>query len=205
VAKAPGSFIVLEGPDGGGKTSVMEALVRHLDEREVTSVIVREPGGTLAGERVREILLEPGDELSPTAELFLYMAARTELAERVIRPALQDGSVVVSERWLYSSIVYQGLAGGLGEEVVRDMGRLAVGDLEPDLVCVLLVDAETGLARIGGALDRMEAKGVAYHRRVVEGYRELAGRGGIFRAVDAARPLDEVVVEVIEEVDRVLG
>jgi dTMP kinase len=133
------------------------------------------------------------------------MAARTELARRVIRPALGDCSVVLSERWLYSSIVYQGLAGGLGEKIVEEMGRLAVGDLEPDLVCVLLVDAETGLARIGGTLDRMEAKGVAYHRKVARGYRDLAARGGIFRAVDASRPLEEVVAEVIEEVDRVLG
>ena len=203
--KRPGVFIVLEGPDGGGKTSVMEALVGHLDGRGVSSVIVREPGGTVAGEKIREMLLDPDVELSAETELFLYMAARSELVRRVVRPALADGAVVLSERWLYSSVVYQGVAGRLGVETVEEISRLAVGDVAPDLVLVLTVDAETGLKRLGSALDRMESKGLAYHRKVAAAYRDLAARGGAFKAVDATRPIEEVVGRVIEEVDSVLG
>jgi dTMP kinase len=204
VDQRAGKFIVLEGPDGSGKTTVMEALVAHLDEKGKPSLLVREPGGTLVGERIREVLLEPDTQLAVETELFLYMAARSELARRVIWPALADGMIVLSQRWLYSSIVYQGLAGGLGADLVEDMGHLATDDVEPDLVCVLMVEAETGLARVGAQPDRMEAKGLGFHRRVVEGYRQLAGRGGTFRAVDATRPLEQVVADVVKEVDRVL-
>ncbi len=170
-----GRFIVLDGPDGCGKTTQARLLCHAITRmgREVRHL--REPGGTPIGERVREILLDPAhEEMSVRTELLLYMASRAQLVEQVIRPALAEGAVVICERFLSSSVVYQGMAGGLGVAPVLQLGRVAVGGLAPDLTIVLDVDPATGLARLGRDPDRMERKAIGFHRAVRAGFRALA-------------------------------
>ena len=204
-------FIVFEGPDGGGKSRQLalaaDKIEAHPKGRRV--VRVREPGGTPSVERVLEILLatESG-ALSTATEVFLFMAARAELTAQVIRPALKAGSVVLSDRYLLSSVVYQGVAGGLGAEAVATMGELATGGLTPDLTIVLDVPPDVGLQRRAAerSHDRMEQKGAEYHSRVREWFLSLARRDPErVIVVDGTRPLDDVAVAVWEHVTRVLA
>jgi len=204
---AKGVFIAIEGPDGSGKTTQARHLVERLSAEGRDVLAVREPGGTPAGERIREILLDPAvGELSAECETFLYMAARAELVRRVIRPALESGRVVISDRYLLSTVAYQGGAGALGAEAVRETGRLATGDLSPDRTVVIDVPARTGLARVkaAGAADRMEGKGLAYHEAVREAYLAEASRDASAVVVDGTRSEDEVAEAVWDEVLRVL-
>jgi dTMP kinase len=170
-----GRFIVLEGADGCGKSTQAERLVASLTALGTDVVHVREPGSTTVGEGVRALLLDRATgALSPRTETLLYLAARAQLVAEVIRPALQAGKTVVSERWTLSTEVYQGLAGDLGLEAVQRAAPLAEDGVQPNLVIVLDVGLGEGLARLTGEPDRMEAKGAAFHERVVEGYRRLA-------------------------------
>ena len=165
-----GLFVTLEGIDRSGKTTQAALLLRALGEEAVG---VREPGGTAAGERVRELLKDAAVQLSPEAEALLFAAARAELVSEVIRPALEEGRVVVSDRFLDSSLAYQGAARGLGVEEVERVNRFATGGLEPDLT--LLLDIEPGAARArGGKDDRFESEGEALQERVAGAYLALA-------------------------------
>jgi len=197
--------VVLEGADGSGKSTQARRLATTLGAGGRRVVHVRDPGGTRLAEAVRGVLLDPAvGPVGVAAETLLYLAARAQLAEEVIGPALAEGAVVVSERWTLSTEAYQGLAGGFGAERVRQLAALACGGCEPDLVLVLDVAAGAGLARLGRPPDRMEAKGEAFHRRVVEAYRELAAP----RASHVLVPpgdLDAVAVRVLGEVERQLG
>jgi len=195
-----GAFIVLEGPDGAGKSTQARRLAAALSSGGVEAVLVREPGGTAIGEKVRAILLDPAnDPMDARTELFLYMASRAQLCREVIRPALEAGRVVVADRFLASSAVYQGLAGKVGLAETLSLGAVATGGLAPDLTILLDLDPERALERVvkGRALDRMERKSLEYHRAVAEGYRSYAAldRGRLAR-IDAGRSEDEVHVEV---------
>jgi len=167
--------------------------------------LTREPGGTPLGERLRELLLSTdGPEIGARAELFLFMAARAQLVESLVRPALEAGRIVVSERYVLSSIVYQGLAGSIPAGEVESIGRSATGGLVPDLTVILDVDAETGLRRAGRS-DRIEQRGRSYHERVRQGFLSLARRDlkGVF-VVDASRPVEVVHQDVMRLVRDVL-
>jgi len=170
-----GRFIVLEGADGCGKSTQARRLAEALKATGTPVLHVREPGSTGLGEGVRDLLLDPArGPVGVRAETLLYMAARAQLVEQVVGPALQAGRTVVCERWTLSTEVYQGVAGGLGADVVRSLAEVAEAGVRPDRVLVLdLDDAET-LRRLTGEPDRMEAKGDAFHRAVVQGYRTLA-------------------------------
>jgi dTMP kinase len=160
-------------------------------------VVTREPGGTPAGERVRALLLDPEVELHPRAEALLFAAARAELVERVIRPALERGAVVLCDRYLDSSLAYQGEARGLGRGPVEDVNRFATGGLLPDLVVLLDLDPAAGLARRARDPDRIEAQDLDFHRRVREAFRDLAaGDPKRFAVVDASAPVPEVAAQV---------
>src|ERR671913_1839503 len=161
----PGRLIAFEGVEGSGKSTQLELLRQALEGRGCEVVVTREPGGTPAGERVRSLLLDPGVELHPRAEALLFAAARAELVERVIRPALERGAVVLCDRYLDSSLAYQGGARGLGRGPVEDVNRFATGALLPDLVVLLDLDPASGLRRRSGELDRIEAQDLAFHRR----------------------------------------
>jgi dTMP kinase len=165
-------FVTFEGLDGSGKTTQAELLVEELRREGRDVVATREPGGTTLGEHVRSILLD-GDEISPWAEAALFAAARAELVEHVIVPALKAGRDVVSDRYVDSSLAYQGIARGLGVDEVLELNRSATRGLLPDRTFLVLVDPEEALRRTR-ASDRIEREGVEFHRAVDGAYRELA-------------------------------
>src|ERR687891_1609678 len=151
----PGRLIAFEGVEGAGKSTQLELLRRALEGRSREVVVTREPGGTQAGERVRALLLDPEVELHPRAEALLFAAARAELVENVIRPALERGAVVLCDRYLDSSLAYQGGARGLGRGPVEQVNRFATGGLLPALVGLLDLDPAHGLGRNRGGQDRI--------------------------------------------------
>ena len=165
-------FITLEGVDGSGKTTQSELLVEALG---ATTVRIREPGGTEAAEKVRGLLADPEVPLEPMAELLLFCAARADLVGQVIRPALASGKVVVCDRFVDSTIAYQGVARGLGIVEVRDLNDAATGGLAPDLTLLLRVDPAKGLDRAESD-DRFEAEGVRFQEKVAEAYDDIARR-----------------------------
>jgi dTMP kinase len=193
----PGRLIAFEGVEGSGKSTQLELLRRLLEEQGRDVVVTREPGGTPAGERVRALLLDPAVELHPRAEALLFAAARAELVEAVIRPALERGAVVLCDRYLDSSLAYQGEARGLGRDPVSQVNRFATGGLLPDLVVLLDLDPAAGLARRARDPDRIEAQDLGFHRRVRDAFRDLAAaEPGRFAVVDAAAPVTEVADQV---------
>jgi dTMP kinase len=193
----PGRLIAFEGVEGAGKSTQLELLRAALEDRSREVVVTREPGGTPAGERVRALLLDPEVELHPRAEALLFAAARAELVEAVIRPALERGAVVLCDRYLASSLAYQGAARGLGQGPVEEVNRFATGGLLPDLVVLLDLDPASGLRRRGGQLDRIEAQDLGFHQRVRQAFRDLAAADPErFAVVDAAAPVPEVAARV---------
>jgi dTMP kinase len=192
-----GLFVTLEGIDRSGKTTQARMLCESLGD---DCLPVREPGGTPVGERVRELLKDPSVEMGPEAEALLFAAARAELVSNVIRPALAEGRVVVSDRFLDSSLAYQGHARGLGVEEVERINRFATGGLTPDLTILLSIDPANAAARSGEA-DRFEDEGERLQRAVLAAYEELADADPErWRRIDADRPPDEIHVEVLAAV-----
>ena len=190
-------FISLEGVDGSGKSTQARLLVEALGAE---TVAIREPGGTDAAERIRGLLADPGVELEPLAELLLFLAARADLTERVIRPALEDGHTVVSDRFSDSSVAYQGAARGLGVGEVIGLCEAATDGLWPDLTLLLRVDPEVGLGRADGE-DRFEAEGLELQRAVAEAYEEIAIiASDRVIVIDAAGSVEEVHERVMEAV-----
>ncbi len=163
-------FISLEGIDGSGKSTQARLLAEALGPG---AILIREPGGTEAAERIRGLLADPGVELDPLAELLLFLAARADLTARVIRPALESGRDVVSDRFADSSVAYQGAARGLGVGETISLTDAATEGLWPDLTILLRVDPETGVARADGE-DRFESEGLELQRAVAQAYEEIA-------------------------------
>jgi dTMP kinase len=193
-------FVTFEGLDGSGKSTQAEFLADHLRGLGREAVLTREPGGTELGERVRELVLD-GPEVSPWAEAALFAAARAELVAMVIRPALERGADVVCDRYLDSSLAYQGIARGLGVGRVLELNRPAIGDLLPDLTFLILVDPEVAVRRAGDEPDRIEREGTAFLAEVDQAYRELAGAfAGRIVSLDGSRPPTEIAERVAEQV-----
>ncbi len=193
-----GVFLVLDGPDGGGKSTQARRLVDRIRALQRQVVHLREPGGTVLGERVRAIVLDPevGD-LDPTTEVLLFQAARRRLALERIRPALASGAVVVCERWWFSTQAYQGAGGGVDDAVVRVTTRLATDGLEPRRSILLDVSEETAAARMSRPLDRVERRGPDYRRRVRAEFRRLfLADPDRFVWIDAGRSEDQVAEAV---------
>ncbi len=168
-------FVTLEGLDGSGKTTQAELLAAALRSEGGEVVATREPGGTPLGERLRAVLLHDAD-ISPWAEAALFAAARAELVQLVLAPALRRAAVVVCDRYLDSSLAYQGVARGLGIEPVLELNRLPTQGLLPDLTFLLLVEPGEAERRAGPVPDRIEREAAGFRARVDRGYRELAGR-----------------------------
>jgi len=215
VSQYPGKFIVLEGVDGAGKSTQAYLLSKYLSAKKRRVLPVREPGGTELGERIREILLDPGeDKMTAQCEMLLYMASRAQLVGELIRPSLEDGYVVVSERFLFSSVAYQGYAGGLPIENILRIGEFAVSGIEPDLTIILDIDPDAAMRRDKGPVivpeagqyDRIEKKGVEFQKKVRAGFLELAGQHpDKIRVVDAARPPKTVHEDIARLVSGVIG
>lgn len=193
-------FVSFEGLDGSGKTTQVERLRAALEAEGREVVTAREPGGTALGERLRELVLH-GEEMTPWAEALLYAAARAQLVAEVVEPALARGADVLLDRYVDSSVVYQGIGRGLGAEDVLELNLLAVGGRLPDRTFVLAVDPARSLGRVGGRPDRIEREAGAFHERVAAGYEQLASLypdrvvlldGGLDPDAIAATVLDEL-------------
>jgi dTMP kinase len=190
-------FISLEGVDGSGKSTQARLLAEALGPE---TLLIREPGGTEAAERIRELLADPSFEIDPFAELLLFSAARADLLARVIRPALDEGKVVVADRFADSSVAYQGGARGLGTSHVLSLTDTVIDGLWPDLTILLRVEPELGLGRAAGE-DRFEAEGVELQRAVAEAYEEIALiASDRVVALDASGSVDEVHARVLDVV-----
>ncbi len=190
-------FVSLEGVDGSGKSTQARLLAEALGPE---TVAIREPGGTEAAERIRELLADPDVALEPLAELMLFCAARADLTERVIRPALEDGRVVVTDRFSDSTVAYQGAARGLGVGEVISLCDTATDGLWPDLTLLLRVDPEVGLGRAGGE-DRFEAEGLELQQAVATAYEEIAQiASDRVVVIDATGSVEQVHERVMEAV-----
>lgn len=193
-----GLFVTLEGIDRSGKSTQARLLGAALGER---ALAVREPGGTAVGERVRDLLKDVELKIDAPAEALLFAAARAQLVAEVIRPALERGLIVVSDRFTDSSLAYQGAARGLGTEEVASLNRWATGGLEPDLTILLWIDPADAAGR-GGESDRFETEGMELQRRVAGAYDALAAADPVrWRRLAADQPPDEVHADVLEAVE----
>jgi dTMP kinase len=194
-------FISFEGLDGCGKTTQARLLAEALEAAGQAVVRAREPGGTPAGERIRELLLDPGEAIAPAAEALLYAAARAQLVHDVIRPALARGAHVVADRFIDSSLAYQGVARDLGVDRVLEANTLATGGLMPDRTVLLRLPAAEAAARRGELPDRIEAEGDGFHAAVAGGFEQLARRfPERIVEIDAQGSPDDVLARVREAV-----
>ena len=202
----PGLLVAFEGGEGAGKSTQSGLLVAHLQRRGHEVVRTREPGGTAAAEAVREVLLDPRHTgLDPRAEALLFAAARGDHAGRVLRPALDRGAVVVTDRYLDSSVAYQGVGRGLGIEAVEALSLWATGGLLPDLTVLLDVEPAVGLARLRDP-DRLEREPLGFHRAVREGFVTLAARAPHrYLVLDATRGPADLAADIAHRVDRLLA
>jgi dTMP kinase len=200
-------FFSIDGGDGVGKSTQVALLCQWLTQLGYSVVSCRDPGSTRLGEAVRELLLHRQD-LHPSrrSEMLLYMAARAQLADEVIRPALQQGKIVVSDRYLLANVVYQGYGGGLDVESLWQVGEVATGGLMPDLTLLLDMPAQVALARIARTHDRMEQQGLEFHRRVREGFlKEAQRQPDRIVLIDADRPVELVQADIRAAVGKLLG
>ena len=194
-----GFLVSLEGPEGAGKTSVLEALIPILEDRGAEVLTTREPGGVLIGEKIREVILDPSHtEMDPKTELLLYIASRRQhLVEKVL-PALAAGKLVIMDRFIDSSVAYQGFGRGLDIDAIDWLNEFATDGLKPDLTLYFDIDVEEGLARIAANSDReinrLDMEGLDLHRKVRQGYLSLLEKE-VDRIVkiDASLPLDQVI------------
>lgn len=206
-----GRFISFEGSEGCGKSTQIRLLADALERDGRQVLLTREPGGTVVGEHIRNLLQHTPEAaaMTPEAELLLFAASRAQLVREVIRPALEQGHWVVADRFLDSTTVYQGLARGLDREAVEAVNRFAVGTLLPDLTLLLDMDAAEGLARanaasrVAGQTDRMEDQGLEFFAKVRQGYLELAAsEGARIEVIDASGGIDEVQAGILTVLEK---
>ena len=205
-----GKFVTFEGPEGSGKTSVIQRVFDHFAALGGPVLKTREPGGSRIAEKIRDILLDNGNtEMDPRTEALLFAASRRQhLAEKVL-PALAEGKLVLCDRFLDSSLAYQGVARGLGIDEVFSINRFAIGNLLPDLTIFVNVRPEVGLARIAAnhrtKVDRLDNETVEFHHRLYEGYLELMKRyPDRIRPVDGEAPIDEVAKAAVALIEKIL-
>ncbi|ASA25010.1 dTMP kinase [Paenibacillus donghaensis] len=202
-----GFFITLEGGDGSGKTTVLGRVAAYLQNRSIPYVITREPGGIEIAEKIRSIILDPAHTaMDARTEALLYAASRSQHLAEVVEPALERGMTVLCDRFVDSSLVYQGYARGLGMEEVWSINQFAIGNRMPDLTFYLDIDPEVGLARIAAnqnrEVNRLDMESLAFHRKVREGYRMVVDANPQRMVVlDAARPLHIVEQELIRTLE----
>ena len=205
-----GRFITLEGGDGAGKTTQAELLTAWLEEHGRTVVRTREPGGTDLGVQIRQMVLHERGHVAPRAEALLYAADRAQHVETVVRPAIARGDVVLQDRYIDSSVAYQGVARGLGAEQVRSVSEWAADGLAPDLTILLDLDVTLGRARVaaarGDTFDRLESEAAAFHESVRQAFLAMAdAEPARFLVVDAAAPTDAVQDAVRRAVAPLVG
>lgn len=194
IKKFPGTFITLEGPEGAGKTTQVKHLTALLTQRGIDHLVTRDPGGTPLGKKIRRILLTPGLEVSPRAELLLYQADRAQHVEELILPALNAGKLVICDRYTDSTVAYQGFGRGIDFDLIENLNQIATGGLKPQFTFLFDLPSEEGLSRRHPAgYDRMEREAMDFHHRVRQGYLTMAHKEPErFYIVDASRPLSAV-------------
>lgn len=186
----------MEGPDGSGKSTQIALLKEYLETEGYDVIITREPGGTVISEAIREVILNKDfTEMSPVTEMLLYASARAQLIAELVGPALEEGKAVISDRFVDSSLVYQGMARGLGVEMVYEVNKQAIGKYMPDVTFLLDLPAEVGISRKKDQkeLDRMELESLEFHKKVAQGYRDMAARfPERIKSIDATLPIEEI-------------
>ena len=202
-----GLFIVMEGPDGSGKTTQINLLEQYLKEAGYECLITREPGGTVIGEEVRELILNPEyKEMSPVTEMLLYAASRAQLVHEVIGPALEAGRIVISDRFVDSSIVYQGIARNLGISTVAAVNAPGIGIYRPDGIFFIDLSEAEGIRRKKNQkkLDRMEQESIDFHHLVSEGYRKVLAERQVVIKIDGVKDIDVIQKKIRNHVDELL-
>ena len=186
----------MEGPDGSGKSTQIALLKEYLETEGYDVIITREPGGTVISEAIRKVILNKDfTEMSPVTEMLLYASARAQLIAELVGPALEEGKAVISDRFVDSSLVYQGMARGLGVEMVYEVNKQAIGKYMPDVTFLLDLPAEVGISRKKDQkeLDRMELESLEFHKKVAQGYRDMAARfPERIKSIDATLPIEEI-------------
>ena len=193
----PGTFITLEGPEGAGKTTQLKLLAKQLDAVNCPFVITRDPGGTNLGRQIRRILLNINAPIEDTAELLLYQADRAQNVAEVIRPALAKGLIVFCDRYIDSTLAYQGYGRGISFELIEQLNEVSTGGLMPELTILFDIESEEGLNRLHpGTQDRLELESLSFHQRVRNGYLELSQQQPErWKIIDASKPLTSVQVD----------
>lgn len=200
-----GLFITLEGADGCGKTTQLNLLKEYLTSKGYEIVVTREPGGKGLGEKLREILLNYDGEVSDRCEAFLYLADRAQNIDTIIKPAINSGKIVLCDRHTDSSVAYQGYGREQNIDNINMLNELAVNGVHPDLTIVFDIDTETSMERVGAEKDRLESAGIEFHKRVRNGYLEIAKKDPQrIKVVDASQTIEDVQLDVIKIVEEVL-
>ncbi|MBU3113150.1 dTMP kinase [Clostridium lacusfryxellense] len=201
-----GRLIALEGPDGSGKTTQIQLLEEYLKELGYEVVRTREPGGTEISEKIREIILDnDNSNMSYMCEALLYAASRAQLVSEVIKPALSQGKIVICDRFVYSSMVYQGAGRGLGMDRIKSINEAALDGLEADLVFMITIPYEEGLKRkkMQKTLDRLENSGNEFHKKVFQGYLDICRKYDKIEVVDGNRTVDEIHKDIINIIKKI--
>lgn len=200
-----GLFITLEGADGCGKTTQLNLLKEYLTSKGYEIVVTREPGGKGLGEKLREILLNYDGEVSDRCEAFLYLADRAQNIDTIIKPAINSGKIVLCDRHTDSSVAYQGYGREQNIDNINMLNELAVNGVHPDLTIVFDIDTETSMERVGAEKDRLESAGIEFHKRVRNGYLEIAKKNPQrIKVVDASQTIEDVQRDVIKIIEGVL-
>ncbi|MBB6218707.1 dTMP kinase [Anaerosolibacter carboniphilus] len=203
-----GLFITIEGPDGSGKTTQMKKIEEYFTAKGYEVVITREPGGTRIGEKIREIILDKNHvEMDNITEALLYAASRAQHVAEVIKPAVENGKIVICDRFVDSSLVYQGVGRNLGVALVEGINQVAIQGIMPDITFLFKLSPQIGIQRkfSQGNEDRLEREKIDFHRRVFEGYMQLeALYPQRIRGIDASRTIQEVHEEIIGHIEELL-
>ena len=203
-----GLFITIEGSDGSGKSTQIELLKRFFENNNIEYILTREPGGTIISEAIRDIILDKNFmEMSDTTEVLLYAASRAQHVKELIIPSLEEGKVVLCDRFVDSSVVYQGYARGLGVEKVKAINEMATEGLIPDLTILLDLDVEKGLERKKNQkeLDRLESQKLEFHKKVVDGYRRISQENkDRFVVIDATKTVEDIHKGIVCEIQKIV-
>lgn len=201
-----GLFITFEGADGCGKTTQMNLLAQYLREKGFDVVVTREPGGKGLGEKLREILLNYDGEVSSICESFLFLADRAQNVDITVKPAVEQGKIVLCDRHGDSTVAYQGYGRGLDIERIEMLNSIATSNRKPDLTLVFDIDVETSMKRVGTEKDRMESAGIEFHNRVRQGYLDIAKKEpNRVKVINAVKSIEEINREVISIIDGIIG
>ncbi len=201
-----GLFITFEGADGCGKTTQLKLLAKHLEQKGFEVVITREPGAVGLGIKIREILLNYEGEVASRAESFLFLADRAQHIETLVKPAIEQGKIVLCDRHTDSTVAYQGFGREQDLEQINLLNKIAVGGIVPDLTYLFDIDVETSMSRVGNEKDRMESAGVEFHNKVRQGYLEIAkNEPERIKTLDAKNSIENISEQVIEIFENTFG